>query len=67
MSAFLRWSRSPITFDHSNHSDSVLHPGPYPLVIDPIVDKKCLSNGGSSLNIMYVETLDAMGVDRSRV
>jgi hypothetical protein len=69
--AFLRWSRSPITFDRSDHPGSILHPGRYPLVVDPIVDKKRLSkvlmDGGSSLNIMYIETLDAMGVDRACV
>jgi hypothetical protein len=51
--------------------DSVPHPGQYPLVIDLIIDKKCLSkvlmDRGSSLNIMYIETLDAMGINRSRI
>ena len=28
---------------------------------------KVLMDGGSGLNIMYDETLDAMGIDRSRV
>jgi hypothetical protein len=69
--AFLRWSRSPITFDRSDHPDIVPHPGRYPLVVDPIIDKKRLSkvpmDGGSDLNIMYIETLDAMGVDWARV
>ena len=69
MSAFLKWSGSPITFDQSNHRDSVTHLGRYPLVVDPIVDTKRLTkvlmDGGSGLNIMYAETLDAMGVDRS--
>jgi hypothetical protein len=71
MPAFLRWLRSPITFDRSNHLDSIPHLGRYPLVIDPIISKKCLNmvlmDGGSGLNIMYIETLDAMGVDRARV
>jgi hypothetical protein len=58
--AFLRWSRSAITFDRFDHPDSVPHSGQYPLVVDPIVNKKCLSkvlmDGGSGLNIMYIET-----------
>jgi hypothetical protein len=66
--AFLRWSRSTITFDCSDH---LLHLGRYPLIIDPIIDKKHLSevlmDGGSGLNIMYVEMLDAMGINRSRI
>ena len=28
---------------------------------------KVLMDGGSDLNIMYFETLDAMGVDHSRI
>jgi hypothetical protein len=43
----------------------------YPLIVDPIVGTKRLTkvlmDGGSGLNIMYVETLDAMGIDRSRI
>ncbi|XP_066373176.1 uncharacterized protein [Miscanthus floridulus] len=69
--AFLWWLRSPITFDRSNYPDSVMHPGRYPLIVDPIIDKKHLSkvlmDGGSGLNIMNVEMLDAMGIDRSRI
>ena len=71
MLTFLKWSGSPITFDRSDHPDSVTHLGRYPLVVDPIVSMKRLTkvlmDGGSGLNIMYAETLDAMGVDRSRI
>ena len=69
--AFLKWSGSPITFDRSDDADSVTHLGRYPLVVNPIVGMKRLTkilmDGGSSLNIMYAETLDAMGIDRSRI
>ena len=65
---FLRWSESTITFDWTDHPDAVPHLGRYPLVVDPIVGPKRLTkvlmDGGSGLNIMYTETLDAMGVDR---
>jgi hypothetical protein len=67
MPSFLRWSRSPITFDWSDHPESVPHPGRYPLMVDLIIDvkrlTKVLMDGGSGLNIMYIETLDAMGID----
>jgi hypothetical protein len=67
--SFLRWSKSPITFDWSDHPESVLHSGRYPLMVDPIIGTKWLTkvlmDGGSNLNIMYAETLDAMGIDRS--
>ncbi|XP_066374987.1 uncharacterized protein [Miscanthus floridulus] len=40
-------------------------------MVDPIIGTKWLTkvlmDGGSGLNIMYAETLDAMGVDRSRI
>ena len=67
--AFLRWSESTITFDQTDHPDAVPHPRTYPLVVDPIVGPKRLTkvlmDGGSSLNIMYAETLNAMGIDRA--
>ena len=70
-SSFLRWLESVITFNRSNHPDSILQPRRYLLVVDPIVDMKRLTkllmDGGSGLNIMYAETLDAMGIDRSHV
>jgi hypothetical protein len=66
--SFLRWSKSPITFDWSDHLKSISHPGRYLLVVDPIIGTewltKVLMDGGNSLNIMYAETLDAMGIDR---
>ena len=71
MPAFLRWSESAITFDRTDHPDSIPQLGRYPLVVDLIVGIKCLPkvlmDGGSGLNIMYVETLDTMGIDRARV
>ena len=40
-------------------------------MVDPIIGMKQLTkvlmDGGSGLNIMYVETLDAMGIDRARI
>jgi hypothetical protein len=40
-------------------------------VVDAIIGNKCLTkvlmDGGSDFNILYVDTLDAMGVDRSRL
>ena len=40
-------------------------------MVDPIIGTKWLSkvlmDGDSGLNIMYAETLDAMGISRSRI
>ena len=69
--AFLRWSESTITFDWTNHPESIPQPGRYPLVVDSIIDMKWLTkmlmDRSSGLNIMYAETLDAMGISRSRI
>ena len=68
---FLWWSESAITFDRTDHSDTVPHPGRYPLVVDPIVGLKWLTkvlmDGGSDLNIMYAKMLDEMGIDRTNL
>jgi hypothetical protein len=68
---YLDWSDKPITFDQGDHPDFVPSPGRYPLVIDPIIGNVRLSKfllvGGSSLNIIYAETLELLGVDRSEI
>jgi hypothetical protein len=60
-----------ITFDHDDHSDYVPNPGVYPLVVDPIIANTCLTkvlmDGGSSLNIMYTQTLDLLGIKRTHL
>jgi hypothetical protein len=68
---YLDWSDKPITFNRGDHPDFVPSPGRYPLVVDPIIGNvrlsKVLMDGGSSLNIIYAETLELLGVDRSEV
>jgi hypothetical protein len=68
---YLDWSDKPITFDQGNHPDCVPSPGRYPLVVDPVIGNarltKVLMDGGSSLNIMYAETLVLLGVDLSTI
>jgi hypothetical protein len=68
---FLQWSQPSITFDRSDHLENVPHPRRYLLIVDPLVGPKCLTkvlmDGGSGLNIMYVETLDAMGIEQSKL
>jgi hypothetical protein len=68
---YLDWSDKSITFDQGDHPDFVPSPGRYPLVVDPIIGNvrlyKVLMDRGSSLNIIYTETLELLGVDRSEV
>jgi hypothetical protein len=68
---YLDWSDKPITFDQGDHPDCVPSPERYPLVVDPVIDNarltKVLMDGGSSLNIIYDETLKLLGIDMSTI
>jgi hypothetical protein len=68
---YLDWSDKPITFDQGDHPDCVPSPGRYPLVLDLVINNarltKILMNGGSSLNIIYIETLGLLGIDLSMI
>ena len=64
----LKWASTPIIFDQGDHPASIPRPGIYPLVIDPVISNmrlsKVLMDGGSGLNILYLDTLEAMGIPR---
>ena len=68
---FLSWSESLITFGQRDHPSHIIGLGCYPLIVDPIVRKKSLTkvllDGGSGLNILYVDTLDAMRIPQSKL
>jgi hypothetical protein len=68
---YLDWSDKPITFDQADHPDHMPSPGKYPLVVDPVIGDvrltKVLMDGGSSLNIIYAETLGLLRIDLSSV
>jgi hypothetical protein len=55
----------------SDHPDCVPSPGKYPLVVDPVIGNARLTNvlmdGGSSLNIIYAETLGLLVIDLSMI
>jgi hypothetical protein len=68
---FPDWSKVAITFDCDDHPDYVPNPGVYPLVVDPIIANtrltKVLMDGDSNLNIIYAQTLDLLGIARTRL
>jgi hypothetical protein len=68
---YLDWSDKPITFDQADYPHHVPSLGKYPLVVNPIIGDvrltKVLMDGGSSLNIIYAETLGLLRVDLSSV
>jgi hypothetical protein len=59
---YLKWFEVPITFECSDHMDFVPKSGRYPLIVCPIVKdvklNRVLVDGGSSLNILFLKTLD---------
>jgi hypothetical protein len=66
---FLDRSETAITFDRANHPDYVPNPRVYPLIVDPVIANmrltKVLMDGGCSLNIIYIHTLDLLGIKRT--
>ena len=68
---YLKWSKTPITFDQSDHPPRVAIPGRQVLVVDPVVGGTRLTNvlmdGGSGLNILYGEALKGMGIPMSKL
>ena len=68
---FLKWLKTTITFDRKDHPDHILQPGCFPLFVDPILGKTCLSHAfmdvRSGLNLFYAKTYDAMGLSWSAI
>ena len=68
---YLKWSKTPITFNQSDHPAHVATPGRQVLVVDPVVGgtrlTKVLMDGGSGLNILYAKTLRGMGIPMSKL
>ena len=61
---FNPWSSCPITFDRRDHPISIRHGGFAALVLDRIIDgfhlTRVLMDGGSSLNLLYQDTVCKM-------
>jgi hypothetical protein len=61
-----RWSEHAITFSRANQWLNFDHPGKYPLLVDLVIReswvKKVLVDGGSSINVTFPRTLQALGV-----
>jgi hypothetical protein len=58
---YLNWSEHPIGFDRSDHPPKIPHPGHHALVLEAQIggftSKKVFMDGGSSLNLIYADTL----------
>ena len=68
---FNPWSSCPITFDRRDHPTSIRHSDSAALVLNPIIDgfhlTRVLMDGGSSLNLLYQDTVRKKGIDPSRI
>jgi hypothetical protein len=67
----LRWSEQPITFSRADHWVHIPDPGSYRLVVEPIIEgtllPQTLIDGGSGLNVIFVDTLKKMDFDFKRL
>ncbi|KAK1620214.1 hypothetical protein QYE76_025731 [Lolium multiflorum] len=68
--AYVRWSENLCTFDRADHL-TIIPKECYALVVSPCIDgfdfSKCLMDGGASLNIMYLETLEKMQLTKEQL
>jgi hypothetical protein len=62
---YVRWSEVLVQWSHEDHPVNIPD-GYYTMVVSPLIQgyefSKCLMDGGSNLNIMYVETLTKLGL-----
>ena len=72
---YMHWSDSLITWGREDHPGLMLNPGSYALVVDSIVAApqysclftRSLIDGGSSINILYRETMIKLGISESEL
>ena len=69
----MNWSKQPIAFGPEDHPDVMPTPGDYCLILDPTIIagrltctfSKVLMDGGSSINILYKDTDENLGIRES--
>jgi hypothetical protein len=67
---YVRWSEVPVHWTRDDHPEHIPD-GYYAMVVCPVIHgyefSKYLMDGGSSLNIMYVETLTKLGLTKTQL
>ncbi|XP_066165876.1 uncharacterized protein [Oryza sativa Japonica Group] len=62
----MKWSEQKIEFSDEDHPKAAVIPGRYPIVVEPTIRNikvaRVLIDGGSSINLLFASTLDAMGI-----
>nr|AAV32140.1 putative polyprotein [Oryza sativa Japonica Group] len=67
----MKWSEQKIEFSDEDHPKAAVIPGRYPIVVEPTIRNikvaRVLVDRGSSINLLFASTLDAMGIPRSEL
>jgi hypothetical protein len=67
----MKWSQHKIEFSEADHPKIATMPGRYLIVVEPTIWNikvaRILIDGGSSINLLFASTLDAMGIPRSEL
>nr|AAS01973.1 retrotransposon protein, putative, Ty3-gypsy sub-class [Oryza sativa Japonica Group] len=67
----MKWSEQKIEFSEEDHPKTAVIPGIYPIVVEPTIRNikvaRVLIDGGSSINLLFTSTLDAMGIPQSEL
>jgi hypothetical protein len=67
---YVKWFEKPILWDRTDHPE-IIPPGYYAMVVNPLIEgyefTKCLMDGSSSLNIMYIQTLQKLGLPETHL
>ena len=72
---FMHWSEKPISWSRADHPEVMPSPGSYALVLDATfaTDRQAarfsrvLIDGGSSINIMYKDTMEKLGIKQRQL
>nr|ABA95991.1 retrotransposon protein, putative, Ty3-gypsy subclass [Oryza sativa Japonica Group] len=67
----MKWSEQKIEFSDEDHPKATVIPGRYPIMVELTIRNikvaRFLVDGGSSINLLFASTLDAMGIPRSEL
>nr|AAS07078.1 putative polyprotein [Oryza sativa Japonica Group] len=67
----MKWSEQKMEFLDADHPKTAVIPGRYPIVVEATIRNikvaRVLIDGGSSINLLFASTLDAMGIPQSEL
>ena len=68
---YLKYAKTPITWDQSDHPGNILTPGAHALIVSHVVMnhrlRRVLMDGGVSINIMYLSTLEKLHLSQTQL